>query len=69
MHGDGKEYITDLYNAGDFIEFTALIEDTNYDDTAVVIENAEIMLIPREDFLQFIYRPGDRCKVHQNHHA
>ena len=55
MHEDGKEYITDLYNAGDFIGYAALIEDTNYDDTAVVIENAEIMLIPREDFLQFIY--------------
>ena len=33
-----KEYITDLYNARDFIGYAALIEDTNYDDTAVVIE-------------------------------
>lgn len=55
MHEDGKEYITDLYNSGDFIGYAALIEDMNYDDTAVVIENAEIMLIPKEDFLQFIY--------------
>lgn len=55
MHEDGKEYITDLYNTGDFIGYAALIEDKNYDDTAIVIDNAEIMLVPREDFLQLIY--------------
>jgi len=55
MHDDGKEYITDLYNTGDFIGYSALIEDKNYDDTAIVIDTAEIMLVPREDFLQLIY--------------
>lgn len=54
-HEDGKEYITDLYSAGDFIGYPALIEDKNYDDSATVIEDAEIMQIPREDFLQMIY--------------
>ncbi len=55
-HPDGKEYITDLYSAGDFMGYAALIEDKNYDDSAVVLEEAEIMHIPREDFLQMIYR-------------
>ena len=55
MHPDGKEYITDLYNEGDFIGYAALIEDTWYDDEAIVLEDAEIMQIPREDFLQMIY--------------
>jgi DNA-binding response OmpR family regulator len=54
-HEDGKEYITNLYSEGDFIGYTALIEDINYDDTAVVLEDAEIMLIPRDEFLQMIY--------------
>jgi CRP-like cAMP-binding protein len=54
-HPDGKEYITDLYSQGDFIGYTALIEDKNYDDGAIVLEEAEIMQIPREDFLQMIY--------------
>jgi DNA-binding response OmpR family regulator len=54
-HPDGKEYITDLYSQGDFIGYTALIEDKNYDDGAVVLEDADIMQIPREDFLQMIY--------------
>ncbi|OLY91502.1 cAMP-binding domain of CRP or a regulatory subunit of cAMP-dependent protein kinases [Cnuella takakiae] len=54
-HEDGKEYITDLYSAGDFVGYSALIEDKNYDDTAVIVEDAEIMQIPREDFLTMIH--------------
>ena len=53
-HPDGKEYITDLFSAGDFIGYLALIEDKNYDTTASILEDAEIMQIPREDFLQMI---------------
>ena len=53
-HPDGKEYITDLFSAGDFMRYSALIEDRNYDDTAEVLEEAQIMQIPREDFLQMI---------------
>jgi CRP-like cAMP-binding protein len=55
VHEDGKEYITNLYNEGEFIGYTALIEDTLYDDTAMILEDAEIMQIPKEEFLQMIY--------------
>ena len=54
-HEDGKEYITDLFSNGDFVGYSALIEDKNYDDSAMVLENAEYIQIPREDFLQMIY--------------
>ncbi|HUQ97393.1 MAG TPA: response regulator [Chitinophagaceae bacterium] len=54
-HEDGKEYITDLFSAGDFIGYTALIEDKPYDDSATILEDAELMQIPRDEFLQFIY--------------
>lgn len=54
-HEDGKEYITDLFSEGDFIGYPALIEDKNYDDSTVILEDAEIMQIPREDFLGMIY--------------
>ncbi len=54
-HEDGKEYITDLFSDGDFIGYPALIEDKNYDDSAVVMEEAEIMQIPKDDFLSMIY--------------
>jgi CheY-like chemotaxis protein/CRP-like cAMP-binding protein len=54
-HEDGKEYITDLFSQGDFIGYSALIEDKNYDDSAMILEEAEILMIPREDFLQMVY--------------
>jgi CRP-like cAMP-binding protein/CheY-like chemotaxis protein len=54
-HEDGKEYIIDLLSSGDFIGYKALIEDKNYEDNASILEDAEIMQIPKEDFLQMIY--------------
>ena len=54
-HEDGKEYITDLFSPGSFIGYTALIEDKNYNDNATILEDAEIMQIPREEFMGMIY--------------
>jgi len=54
-HEDGKEYITDIFSIGDFMGYSALIENNNYDDNTVILEDAEILQIPREDFLQMIY--------------
>lgn len=54
-HEDGKEYITDLFSTGDFLGYSAIIEDKNYDDNAEVLENAEVLQIPKDDFLQMIY--------------
>jgi len=52
---DGKEYITDIFSTGDFIGYPALIENNNYDDNAIALEEAEVLQIPREDFLEMIY--------------
>jgi CRP-like cAMP-binding protein len=52
---DGKDYITDVFSDGDFIGYSALIEERNYEDSAMILEEAEIMQIPKEDFLQMIY--------------
>ena len=54
-HEDGKEYITDLFSEGDFIGYSAIIEDRNYDDNAIVLEDSEIMQIPKEAFLEMVY--------------
>ncbi len=55
LHEDGKEYITDLLSAGDFIGYTALIEDKYYEDSALILEDAEIMQIPKEEFHQMVF--------------
>jgi CRP-like cAMP-binding protein len=54
-HEDGKEYITDLFSDGDFIGHSALIEDKNYDDSAIILEESVVMQIPREDFQKMIF--------------
>jgi len=55
MNEDGKEYITNLYHAGDYLGHITLLENKNYDDTAEILEDAEIYLIPKDDFLQAVY--------------
>ena len=55
-HEYGKEYITDIYSEGDFMGYASLIENSNYVENTIVLEDAEILQIPREDFLQMIYK-------------
>jgi CheY-like chemotaxis protein len=55
VNEDGKEYITNLYSDGDFIGYTALLEDSNYEDSASILESAEVMQVPKEDFLQMVF--------------
>jgi DNA-binding response OmpR family regulator len=55
LHQDGKEYITNLYNAGDYIGHLPLLESISYDDTAEVLEDAEIAMIEKDDFLKAVY--------------
>jgi DNA-binding response OmpR family regulator len=55
VHEDGKEYITNLYTAGDFIGYLPLLENNSYKDSTEVLEDSEIAMIPREDFLAGIY--------------
>lgn len=55
LHEDGKEYITNLYNEGDYIGYIPLLENKSYDDTAEILEEAEVVMIPKDDFLQAVY--------------
>jgi len=47
---DGKGLVVGLYNEGDFLGHIALLENTNYKETAEAIEETELAVIPREDF-------------------
>jgi len=55
LHEDGKEYITNLYSPGDFIGYMPLLENKSYEDTAEVIENAEVVMIPKDEFIGLVY--------------
>ncbi len=51
---DGKEYIINLFTEGDFIGYLALLENKVYDDNAEVLEEAEVILIPKDKFLEAV---------------
>jgi CRP-like cAMP-binding protein len=55
VNEDGKEYITNFYAGGDFIGYLPLLESKNYDDTAIVLEDAEVVMVPRDEFLDGVY--------------
>lgn len=56
---DAKEYVEGLYKAGDFIGYNALLKDSPYVDSAMALEESEVILIPKEDFLALMYNNRD----------
>lgn len=52
---DGKELIIGLYNEGDFLGYTALLESRTYSEQAEALEETELAVIPREDFDHLIH--------------
>jgi DNA-binding response OmpR family regulator len=58
-HEAGKEYIIDLLSDCDFAGYNAILKDVNYEENAEILDESEIMLIPKDEFLQIIYTdPG-----------
>ena len=55
----GKELITQMYNAGDFIGINAMIQDHPYHESAMVLEDSEISAIPKEDFEKLLHSNRD----------
>ncbi|MFT4094539.1 MAG: response regulator [Niabella sp.] len=50
----GKELITNILGKGDFIGYTYVLENILYKENAEVLDDAEIMTIPKDDFLALI---------------
>ncbi|MBW3129630.1 response regulator [Hymenobacter profundi] len=55
----GKELITGLYHPGDFFGYLSLLTQTAYDDSAVALDDAELVYIPKHDFLQLLTRNAE----------
>lgn len=53
-HQIGKTFITQIAGPGEFIGYVPILEEAVYPDNAEVMEDAEIMLIPRSEFQQLI---------------
>ena len=51
---DGKELITDLYHPGDFFGYFALLQHQDHTDSAVTLDDTELIYIPKDDFMQLL---------------
>jgi CRP/FNR family cyclic AMP-dependent transcriptional regulator len=51
---DGKELTIGLYKEGDFFGYVSLLENSVYKETAEAMEDADVAVIPREDFESLI---------------
>lgn len=58
-NSDGKELITGIHTQGDFLGYVSLLEDAPCHETAAVLEETEIAIIPKQDFISLIYSSKD----------
>lgn len=59
----GKEYITDIYKAGSFFGYLALLQQSNYHETAMAMEDASLSFISKDDFLKLLLHNRDFSAV------
>jgi DNA-binding response OmpR family regulator len=55
----GKELITGLYGPGEFFGYLPLLEQAPHGDSAVVVDDAELVYIPKDDFTQLLLRNAE----------
>lgn len=53
-HPDGKELIISLHHANDFFGFEPILQGTPYMESAVAIHDAELIVIPKKDFITLL---------------
>ena len=61
-NADGKELITNLYTANDFFGFEPILENINYNESAVAMQDTELVTISRHDFMLMIQNHPDVSK-------
>jgi len=57
--GNGKELVLGFHGPNDFIGFVPLIENCACAEGAVAVEESELYIIPKEDFLTMLYSKRD----------
>jgi CRP-like cAMP-binding protein len=55
MNADGKDFVTGLHATGDFFGYKEIIQGINYTNSASALEDSEVAMILREDFLKLLY--------------
>ncbi len=58
-HPDGKELITNLYKENDFFGYEPLLENSTFTDAAIALEDSELVMIPKNDFISLLHNQPD----------
>ncbi len=56
INSDGKELITAILGEGDYLGVVPLIQDSNHTEFAEVMEDCELITIPRQDFQALVFQ-------------
>lgn len=59
INEDGKEYTIGLHGQGEFLGYVALLNETSYEASASALEDCEVCVIPKEDFVSLVHRNHD----------
>lgn len=62
-HPDGKEFIINLYKPNDYFGFESILENSQYKESAMALEDSEIIFIPKLDFLTLLHTKADVSKT------
>jgi CheY-like chemotaxis protein len=54
-HPDGKELITNLYKENEFFGFEPILENSQFMEAAIALEDSELVLIPKNDFITLLH--------------
>lgn len=55
----GKEFVIEIFSANSFMGYLGLMDDGEHQETAVAMEDTEVSMIPKQDFLNLIYKNRD----------
>jgi CheY-like chemotaxis protein len=62
-HPDGKELITNLYKANDYFGFESILENNHYKESASAMDDSEVVIIPKQDFLTLLHSNAEVSKT------
>jgi CRP-like cAMP-binding protein/CheY-like chemotaxis protein len=56
---DGREFIVSMLGEGDFIGYLSLLQNTPYAESAIVMEDTEVSMIPQDEFFALLHNNRD----------
>ena len=63
----GKDYVTDIYQKGDFFGHLSMFDQPEYHETAIAMEATTLSLIPRAEFISLIRKSRDLSERYIEH--